>query len=207
MNFNETVRMKTARRTFMSGVIALMLGISSSAQAELSAAQGAVEGTVNEVLEIIYGAGRGSSLSERELQVERALGKTFAYDVFVGRALGRNRSKLTDAQFKSVSELTVRLMVKTYVKQFAGAQRPTVVYGSAKDLGGHQAELSSTVTLGSDKFDVRYRSAKLVQGWRVYDILIEGVSLVSNYRKQFDSHFNRGDAAGLISKLESQLAD
>jgi phospholipid transport system substrate-binding protein len=53
---------------------------------------------------------------------------------------------------------------------------------------------------------VVYRMIKLPAGWRIYDVLIEGVSFVANYRAQFDELIQKGGAGAAIRTLEAKLA-
>jgi phospholipid transport system substrate-binding protein len=53
---------------------------------------------------------------------------------------------------------------------------------------------------------VVYRLVKLPNGWRTYDVLIEGVSFIANYRAQFDGIIQNGGAPAVIRTLESKLA-
>ena len=52
---------------------------------------------------------------------------------------------------------------------------------------------------------LKYKLARMQSGWELYDLVAEEISLVSNYRQQFDDHFRRGNAAKLIEKLEELL--
>ena len=56
------------------------------------------------------------------------------------------------------------------------------------------------------KYELVYRMAKTPSGWEIYDLVIEGVSLVANYRKQFDQHFAKGSSAkDLVARLQAQI--
>ena len=50
-----------------------------------------------------------------------------------------------------------------------------------------------------------YRFGRLKTGWQIYDIVAEDISIVSNYRQQFDDHFRKQNGAQLIEKLEKLL--
>ena len=63
------------------------------------------------------------------------------------------------------------------------------------------------MTLSDKKINVSYRLAKLESGWQVYDLIAEGISIVSTYRKQFDSHFLKGDGDELIDQLETKISE
>ena len=67
-------------------------------------------------------------------------------------------------------------------------------------------EIASKVLLNGNEVNLSYRLANIKdRGWQVYDVLVEGVNMVSNYRKQFDEHFQRKSAADLIDLLKNKL--
>jgi phospholipid transport system substrate-binding protein len=76
----------------------------------------------------------------------------------------------------------------------------------AKDLGNDKREITSTASAHGDTVNVIYRFGKIDGKWKVYDVLAEGVSIVGNYRQQFDAHFEKKSAADLIELLKTKLA-
>ncbi len=63
------------------------------------------------------------------------------------------------------------------------------------------------MNLEDQKFYVLYRLGLTRTGWQIYDIVIEGISIVSNYRQQFVDHFRRGTPEELIKKLENLVKE
>lgn len=165
-----------------------------------------IRATVDSLLDVLYGPQRPSSLRAVEKKLRTTMEKRYSFNIVVQRALGRNRQKATPAELKQIVSLTTDLMIRTYSKRFSGAKRPQVTYGKAKSLGKSRVEIKSHALLQGAKYQVIYRMAKTEQGWQIYDLVIEGVSLVANYRKQFDSHFQGGgSSAKLIAQLKSQI--
>lgn len=164
-----------------------------------------IEKTVNALLDILYGP-QPASVAAREKAVRRAIEKQYSFDVVVQRALGANRQRVSPGELKQIIGLTTDLMIRTYSKRFAAVTRPEVTYGTVREIGRGRVELSSIARIDGAKYEVVYRMAKTSSGWQIYDLVIEGVSLVANYRKQFDQHFGkRGTAAELIARLKSQI--
>lgn len=168
--------------------------------------QAGISSTVDELLVILYGPNKPKTLAKREAKVQQAIEKRYSLGTIVTRALGRNRSKANASQRKEITRLTTALIVRTYTRRFNGAKRPTVSYGKVAKLRNGTVELPSTVKLGGSNYSVRYRCSKVNGRWTLYDIVIQGVVLSANYRKQFDNHFRKGNADQLIAKLKAQLA-
>lgn len=161
--------------------------------------------SVDEVLSIAY-SGRGfESLPER---VRPALEKCFAFDLVTRQAMGPGWRQFSVTDQKRVTELFGELLVRTYSARAVGTQRPKVSYGSPVTLASDRCEIPSRVTFPSDNQPVAvvYRMTRLPAGWRIYDVLIEGVSFVSNYRAQFAEIIQKGGAPAVIRTLQNKLA-
>ncbi|MEZ7843721.1 MAG: ABC transporter substrate-binding protein, partial [Opitutales bacterium] len=74
------------------------------------------------------------------------------------------------------------------------------------EVTSKRIEVPVVISFPSGKtFNVLYRLGLLKTGWQIYDIVAEDISIVSNYRQQFDDHFRKGNGAQLIEKLEKLL--
>jgi phospholipid transport system substrate-binding protein len=124
----------------------------------------------------------------------------------VQRTLGRNWSRLTPAQQAEAVDLVGRLIIRTYALQLSTGERPVITVTASRDIGPDRHEIVSTVVQQGDPVNVVYRLGRIDGEWKVYDVLAEGVSVVGNYRQQFDAHFQKGSAAGLLALLQNKLA-
>jgi phospholipid transport system substrate-binding protein len=161
--------------------------------------------SVDEVLTIAY-SGRGSeSLPAR---VRPTLEKCFAFDLVTRQAIGPGWRQFSPADQKRVTELFAELVVRTYSSRVVGTQKPKVSYGSPTNLSSDRCEIPTRVLppSGGDPIAVVYRMIRLPVGWRIYDVLIEGVSFVSNYRAQFEELMQKGGAPLIIKTLQAKLA-
>ena len=193
----------------MTRILPLILILLSVSPERLAAQEPlqSIQATVESLLDVLYGAKRPSSVRAVEKQLRSTMEKRYSFEIVVQRALGRNRQKAKPAELKQIVSLTTDLMIRTYSKRFSGAKRPQVTYGKVQDLGRNRVEIKSNALLQGAQYQVIYRMANTEKGWQIYDLVIEGVSLVANYRKQFDSHFQGGGStAKLIAQLESQIA-
>lgn len=189
----------------------ILLSVSAIAAPSLQAdsAQAQVEklrATVNAALDAIY-ADDARSLSEQEKQsrVRSALESNYDLTVIIRRTIGRNWSELDATQQERVLELVKQLVVKAYVDNMSGGERPEISYGEPIQITDKRLEIPSTIRAGDTRVSVLYRLGRLESGWQIYDVVAEDISLVSNYRQQIDDHFRKGNAAELITRLEELL--
>ena len=164
-----------------------------------------LKATVEAVIDVMYGSDDSTPVEELRDQVLAVLEQSFSFDVLVRRTLGRNWNRLNEAQQKEIISLATELMIHTYTREFQKGERPTVTFSKPVELSANRIEITSVLTLPDNTINLAYRLARLESGWQVYDLLVEGVSIVSNYRKQFDAHFLKEGGDELIDQLEAKL--
>jgi phospholipid transport system substrate-binding protein len=161
--------------------------------------------SVDEVLSIAYS---GRSIETLPARVRPALEKCFAFDLVTRQAMGPGWRQFSAPDQKRIAELFGELLVRTYSTRVVGTQRPKISYGAPVYLASDRYEIPTRVTFpsGNEPVTVVYRMTRLPGGWRIYDVLIEGVSFVSNYRAQFQEIIQKGGASAVIQTLEAKLA-
>jgi phospholipid transport system substrate-binding protein len=195
------------RLVLKSVLVLLILDVGRpSGAASVDDAATMLRSSVDEVLSIAY-SGRGNeTLATR---VRPTLEKCFAFDIVTRQAMGPGWRQFSATDQKRVTDLFSELMIRTYSARVVGTQRPKIVFGSPIALASDRCEIPTRVTPSSsnDSIAVVYRLIKLPAGWRIYDVLIEGVSFVANYRAQFDELIQKGGALAAIRTLEAKLAE
>lgn len=165
-----------------------------------------LKGSVAEAVEVLFGeSSEAKSVELKRDEVRAAFEKNYNMDIIIRRAIGRNWRRLTEEEQTRVLELIKAVVLKAYIDGMEGKARPEISYGAAVQQGEHRLEIPSVVTLEDRKVSLKYKLARMESGWELYDLVAEEISLVSNYRQQFDDHFRRGNAAELIEKLEGLL--
>jgi len=194
------------RYILRSALVVLFLGATQlSGAASSDDAATMLRSSVEEVLSIAYSGHANETLTVR---VRPALEKCFAFDIVTRQAMGPGWRQFSAADQKRVTDLFSELMIRTYSGRVVGTQRPKIVFGSPVSIASDRCEVPTRVTTSSsnEPIAVVYRMIKLPAGWRIYDVLIEGVSFVANYRAQFDEVIQKGGAVAAIRTLEAKLA-
>ncbi|PXA02899.1 hypothetical protein DDZ13_14690 [Coraliomargarita sinensis] len=192
-------------KKFLYGFVLVCLVAGTTAQAGQSELE-KLRGTIDAALDVIY-CDSNSELSKEEKQakVRSVLEDKYELDVIIRRAIGRNWRELNSEQQVEVLELVKTLIVKAYVNWMEGKARPEVELGEVVLITDKRMEIPSKVHLEDQTVTMLYRLGKMKSGWQVYDVVAEDISVVSNYRQQIDDHFRKGDAEGLIAKLNELL--
>ena len=125
------------------------------------------------------------------------------------RALGQHWRKLKPDQRNEFLPLFSDLLERSYISKIETAvteDKPNILYTKETiDKDGYalvQTEVENPQDLN---FEVNYRLLKRDANWEVYDIVIEGVSLVNNYRTQFNKIIHEDGYDGLVKKLKLKI--
>lgn len=146
--------------------------------------------------------------AQRQDAVRAILEGNYDLEIIIRRAMARNWNLLTAEQQMKVRNLIDQLIVKTFVEGMEGQQRPKIDCGDVVEVTDKRIEIPVVVSFPDGAtFNVLYRFGRLQSGWQIYDIVAEDISIVSNYRQQFDDHFRKKNGAQLIEKLEKLLEE
>ena len=121
-------------------------------------------------------------------------------------AVGRDWREATPEQKKQLADEFKTLLVRTYSNALTGYKDQTIRYKPTKMQNGDTDVLVRTeiVQSGSKPIALDYSVEKLPEGWKVYDVVVAGVSLVSNYRDTFAQEIRANKIDGLIKMLATK---
>jgi phospholipid transport system substrate-binding protein len=176
--------------------------------AETTAPLVKVETTVNKVIYLLKELNPEMSETDRVNkleQIKKAIENSFSFEQIARRSLGRNWNKLDENQQKTFMELFSKMLLTTYLKNFKGVGDAGITFEEERKLSENKVEIYSKVTVESTEFPVIYRMVLTNNEWEVYDAIVEGISLVSNYRSQFDSILNRQSPEKLLEILKEKV--
>jgi len=123
-------------------------------------------------------------------------------------ALGRNWRDASDTQKQALTKEFRTLLVRTYSTSLAQFRNQVIDVKPAKLAPADTDVIVRTVVNqpGAQSIPIDYSMEKTAQGWKAYDILVDGVSLVTNYRSSFADEIRKGGIDGLIKTLAGRNA-
>lgn len=163
-----------------------------------------VKKTVDEVVHIVADKEMKKNEAKRRQALKKAIGTIFDYSEMAKRSLGKHWNVRTAAEKKQFSELFATLLENSYAGKIESYNNEKIVYIKEILEEDHAEVKSKVVTAARDEFTLDYRLFKQNGKWMVYDVIIEGVSLVSNYRSQFNKIITANGYARLVEKLQSK---
>jgi len=144
---------------------------------------------------------------ERRQMVKRLVDPYFDYQEMAKRSLGPAWGKLSAGQRQEFVQLFAQLLEASYSDKIEKyAQRVKIDY-TGEILEGEYAEVRTVVVRANDRIPLNYRLLQEGGTWKVYDVVIEGVSLVSNYRSQFSRIIHESGYAELVKRLKTKVSE
>jgi len=165
----------------------------------------AVESAIGRVLSVIQdGEVNGKAVADRPAEVRRIARELFDYDEMTRRTLSRHWSQRTADEQAEFVALFSDLLERSYVSRIeAYAGEKITFVGEAID-GSFATVRSKVVTQRRSETVLDYRMHVREGRWRVYDVLIDGVSFVSTYRSQFDRVIQAESYGSLVERLRKR---
>jgi phospholipid transport system substrate-binding protein len=167
-----------------------------------------VNANVNGVLEILRDPSlKGEKgLKAKKERIHAAAMKLFDFVELSKRTLGVNWNKLTPDQRKEFVDLYRSLLEDAYVDKVTAYTDEQVKFTKEAPLAGNTVEVQSSVITKTAEVPIYYRVIKKGNDWQVYDVVIEGVSLVNNYRTQFREILGNNPTETLLETLRKKVA-
>ena len=127
----------------------------------------------------------------------------FNFQRMTALAMGRDWNKANAEQKKRLTDEFKTLLVRTYSNALTGYKDQTIRYKPAKLQAGDTEVMVRTeiVQPGNKPIPLDYSLEKQPEGWKVYDVVVAGVSLVTNYRDTFNQEVRANGVDGLIDML------
>ena len=195
----------------MKSLLALFLGLylaSSTVFAQEDSPDAMIKKVTDDILTIVRqdkDIQSGNTKKAIEL-VEAKVLPGFNFQHMTALAMGRDWNKATPEQKKRLADEFKTLLVRTYSNALTGYRDQTIRYKPTKMQGGDTDVVVKTevVQPGSKPIQLDYALEKLDSGWKVYDVIVAGVSLVSNYRDTFNQEVRANGVDGLIQMLANK---
>lgn len=186
-------------------LLAFVVGMVDLPKAWAGGATDAMKGTIDEVLRILNDKElkQPAKATERRELLEKVVGNRFDYQEMSRRSLGAPWAKLSDKEKEEFVSLFQTLLVNSYadkVEAYSGEGVEYINERTEKDY----AEVRTKVLTGKTEIPLDYRLLNKASVWRVYDVVVDGVSLVNNYRGQFTKILRSGSYSDLVDQLRKK---
>lgn len=144
--------------------------------------------------------------AQRE-QISTIIGERFDFQGMSQRVLAKNWKKATGPEKEQFVELFGKLLINTYLGRIEAYTDEKVEFVKEKIKGEKYALIDTRIVTSSKEIPVNYKMKLHGDQWLVYDVVIEAVSLISNYRNTYAEIFKSKGMKGLLKQMEDKVAE
>jgi phospholipid transport system substrate-binding protein len=168
-----------------------------------------VEANVKKVLDVLRDPKlKGPSAKEIKKEKLRVIYKGMFDEVeFSRRTMARNWTKLSPAQQAEFIVLFEQVLEKAYIDKILDYSNEKVDFYKENMISDNQAEIQTKIVTSSKEIPIYYRVILKDGKWRVYDVVVENVSLVQNYRTQFNDILANKTPEQLLEILRKKVKE
>lgn len=183
-----------------------LVGVSAPAGA--SPAMDQLRSTVDQVISVLSNPSlkQPGQKQRRRQMLEQIINQRFDYQEMAKRSLSRHWLSLTAKQQAEFVRLFSELLERSYAGKIEAYSDEKVIYKSER-CDGDYAEIKTMVVRPNDQIPINYRMIDKGGKWWVYDVVIEGVSLVSNYRSQFRRIIRQSSYQELVRRMQAKVKE
>lgn len=198
-----------AARRILAAVVAVSVALPvAPAPSRAGEPTDQVRGAIDRVLEILkkkdlQAKGRRA---ERRILLREEISKAFDFDEMAKRSLGPSWRQRTPEERKEYVAIFRQVLENSYLGKVEAYQGEKIRYVKDSVEEGRIATVETLIVTGKgQEIPLNYRMRKEKSDWRVYDVVIEEISLVNNYRSQFSGILQRSSFQDLLARLREMV--
>ncbi len=191
-----------------SWILVTFIALTASLTSRAGQPTDQVKVTTDKVLGLLTAPNlQGDKKVERRQAIRKEIDRRFNWPTIARGCLGRHWTKRSPAERKEFASLFSRFLEDTYLDKFETyyTDLDKIDYLGEKIIDDYASVRLQITTKKQIAHPVEYRLEKSGAEWQIYDVLIEGVSLVKNYRDQFDEIIARSGYEKLVADLKAKL--
>ena len=175
-------------------------------QVYASGAKAVVEAQINKMLaKMQQPAFKELSRDAKLTEIRKIINEVFDYKELSRRTLGREWKKFKPEQQSEFIDLFSKLLENVYADRILAYTHEKIQFGKETQLKKGRVEVESyIITMDNTKVPLFYRMSNKSGQWRVYDVVIEGVSMIKNYRGQFRQILSKKKPEDLLQTLREK---
>jgi phospholipid transport system substrate-binding protein len=198
------------KRKFIGlNVILLAVLLILPLQVHADGAKATIQGQIDKMLvKMKEPAFKELSRDAKLAEVRKIINDVFDYKELSRRTLGREWKKFKPEQQTEFVDLFGKLLENVYADRILAYTHEKIEFGKETELKKGRVEVESyIITLDKTKVPLFYRMSNKTGQWRVYDVVIEGVSMIKNYRGQFRQILSKKKPEDLLQTLRKKTKE
>jgi phospholipid transport system substrate-binding protein len=181
----------------------MLLMLSFQVNAQNNSPLDTVQTTVNAILEILRDPSLTPEAARVQMRVE--IGKAFDARAMSQSVLSTNWRQADEAQQEEFQRLFMQTLENTYMGRLEAYTNESVEFRD-EDINNTRATVDTVIATANNDIPINYKLRQRSDGWFVYDVEVENVSMVSSYRETYRSVVRRDGMDGLLSQMQERAS-
>lgn len=161
--------------------------------------------TIDDIIRVASQYPDDSQKSVRRQKLRELINPKFNFTEMSRRSLGANWNEISTDQQQEFTHVFSELLARTYLSKIETV-KPGMVKIDSESVNPPKASVKTTVTSKGDNFPIEYKMSFEDGRWQVYDVVIENIGLIGNYRNEFSGIIRKEKFEGLMSRLRQKVA-
>jgi phospholipid transport system substrate-binding protein len=163
-----------------------------------------IKSTIDKVIAVNKRLSGEENLKARRKELRTLIEPYFDFKEMAKRSLGANWNTITPAEQDDFVSVFSELLARTYLSRIDTVTTQLVSFVK-EEISPPKAEVKTTINHKGDSFPIDYKFLDESGKWKVYDVVIENIGLVANYRNEFAGIIRKEKFSGLMEKLRKKL--
>ena len=160
--------------------------------------------TIDQIIKIASALPGDDKKIERRLKLRELINPKFNFNEMSKRSLGANWNDITPQEQADFTHVFSELLARTYLSKIETV-KPGMVTVESEQVEAPRAVVKTTVVSKGDTFPIDYKLMLQGGSWQVYDVVIENIGLVANYRNEFSGIIRKDKFSGLMERLRKKV--
>jgi phospholipid transport system substrate-binding protein len=204
--FNHLLRRRAIAMITLAAALVLSLAPSRFiAPASADDPSSVVRTTVNKALGVLRDS--STPLAQRQDQLRQIVSATFDFTEMAKSALGYHWKQINSSQQQEFTTAFVAFIEDSYLSKINDYRGQQVTFGTTSSDGPQYAQVNTDIIQPTgEAIHVNYRLLQKDGTWKIYDVTVDAISIIANYRNQFNRVMNNQGYDTLIRDLKSKQA-
>jgi len=164
-----------------------------------------IQGTIDKLVNVVETLPGKDNVAKRRAEMRVVIEPRFDFAEMSKSSLNRFWLERTAEEQQEFVQVFSELLARTYLDRIDTIERGMVAVNSERAVKG-RAIVKTTVNYKGDTFPIDYRMIQKDNSWKVYDVVIENIGLINNYRNEFAGVIRKEQFSGLMKKLKAKIA-
>jgi phospholipid transport system substrate-binding protein len=172
-----------------------------------------VKATIDQIIQIVSEHPGDENIKTRRLKLRQVINPRFDFEDMAKRSLGAHWNSISAEEQRDFVAIFSDLLARTYLSKIETVKPGMVKIegedGRSPGTGANESQRSTvktTVTTKGNAFPINYQLSNVNGEWKVYDVVIEQISLIANYRNEFAGIIRKEKFEGLMKRLRDKAA-